>query len=152
MSIPEKFKSWFEELCKELQVPDVTLACEQSGLAIEGIPIFFAEGGIGSEEQLLIHAILHTLPKHGAAEMMRRMLELQVLVSGPGCPVFGLDSNTNSILLVAPMDPKQVSPKGAVTFLQALAQAGGTWRELLKQDGPLKVNDHQKKLIKTLKK
>ncbi|MFC7518902.1 hypothetical protein ACFQUU_28225 [Herbaspirillum sp. GCM10030257] len=151
MPIPEEFKSWFEELCKECGVPDIVLACEESGMALGEVPFLFADGAIGSEGQLLIQTVLAPLPKQGAAEMMRRMLQTQMLMVGPGCPVFGLEPNTNLILLLTPIDPAQIPPKGAAILLQALAKAAGVWRDVLEQDGPVKVSGHQQKLLQKLK-
>ena len=151
MPIPEKYKSWFEEICKECHVPDIAAACEDSGLAIGEIPFLFLDGTLGSEKRIVTHAIMTTLPKHGALQMLRRMLEVQLVMAGPGCPTFGLETSTDTVVMVTPMDPEQLTPKQAALLLQALAQASTVWRDVLQQEGPIKITSHQQKLIQNLK-
>lgn len=152
MPIPEKFKSWFEELCNECQLPDVATVCEESALAIGEILFVFREGGVGSEGKLLIQAVLDRLPQQGAAETMRRMLEIQLMTAGLGGSVFGLEPKTDAILLLTVVDPEQLPPKEAAGLLQLLAKAAFLWREILKHNGPVILNGSQKKLIQALKK
>lgn len=146
MPIPPEHKTWFEEVCKEATLKDITTACEESGLVIDNVPFVFAKDMANSEDALLVQAVVGFLPKQGALPILRRILEVQLLTAGPSAPIFGLEPGTGALVIVSCIFPSTVHPQEMVLALRVTAQAAMQWKEEFEKPGSVQANSLQKNM------
>ena len=147
MPIPDEYKTWFEEVCKEAELDDVALAVEECGMVLNEVPFLFVKGLVDSESRLIVQAIIEQLPQTGAMEILCRILEIQMVLAGPTGPVFGLERTSNTLMLVTTIAPGEVSPTAMVALLRLLAPMARIWRDTLHATGPVQLNSQQKKMM-----
>lgn len=152
MQIPEAHKAWFEEVCKHCELEDGAAAFKDGGFFLNEIPFLFVQGVTGEDTHLLVQAIIGELPKTGGTEVLRRILEMQLVAAGPNAPFFGLEPSSNGIALVQPMAPAEIDPEAAAMLLRATVKTIERLRETLFKGGPVASKSAlHKQMLDTLK-
>lgn len=152
MQIPEGHKAWFEEVCKRCELEDSATAVKEGGFVLNDIPFLFVQGAVGEDTHLLVQAIIGTLPQAGGMEILRRVLELQLIMAGPNTPVFGLEPSSNGIALIQTVAPGETAPEAAAILLRATAKTIERLRDTLFKGGPVATKSAlHKQMIAALK-
>ncbi|HEU4459419.1 MAG TPA: hypothetical protein VFR90_09880 [Methylibium sp.] len=133
MPIPASFVPWFTELCRLGGMSDPQAAIEASALMLDDVIVAIHPSLTAPQSDLLFQVPLGSLPAGDveAAPILRRLLEVQMLLSGPAAPSFGLSVGSDVVFVSVALRPAELEVNAAVQVLGMLARLVRTLRESL---------------------
>jgi hypothetical protein len=134
--ISETAVPWLRDVFAALGMTegDREVCVEQAGVVLGDVPISWGPTLTGGDTQLMAQAVVGEVgPPDVSAPVLEAVLHTQLLLCGPAMPVFGLDSQTRSLVLMHVFSPERDAPADAVTVLRAMQRIARDARPLLGQ-------------------
>lgn len=107
-------------------------AAGPKGLMLGDVPIVWGRSVTGIETQLMAQAVVGLIgPTATSAPLLEALLQTQLLLCGPAMPVFGLDVDSRTLLLMHVFSTDRDAPSDAVAMLRAMERIAIETRALL---------------------
>lgn len=120
MFIPSQHLKWFQSLSKKIGLDNAQQAIDAGGLLFGDVVVTFNPClTVGAEDHLLLQSPLGRLPGGGEA-ILRRLLEVQLLMAGSSGPTFGIAPHSDLLVTSVVLKPKEISSEQAEDVLRGM--------------------------------
>jgi hypothetical protein len=133
----ENYVKLIKGFCELVKIEDVDTVLEQGSVAVNGVGFSFVPAGTAERQELLLYCDFGPLPEGRENEACRRLLEINVFLSGGTLPAaFTLNPESEHVLFSYRTPLDQTDAETLANSLQLCVEQAESWRSGYFLDSP----------------
>jgi hypothetical protein len=125
----ENYRKLIDEICAISKIENPKLFYTTADLTIDGVNFTLIDGSTAQEEGLAMYCDFGALPVKNRAEVLERLLEINLTMHGVNTPVFTVNFETRHVLLARRIPIGQISALDLINTLSEHAAHCKDWRK-----------------------
>lgn len=131
----DAYTALIEDTCRQLGIDDPKPLAESGVFVIDGVDVYMDYRDAAFEASVVIYAELGTVGEDASPEMLRNLLEANLLWAGTGGATIGLHPDTRAAVLAYSMPFEGLTGTGVAAAMAQFAQVAAFWREAIAAGG-----------------
>lgn len=127
----EAYTALLEDTCRHLGVAEPAPVIDSGMLNIDGVDVYFDLRDVPLAPNVVIYAQLGAVPPEAPAEVLRNLLEANLLWAGTGGATIGLHPDTHMAVLAYSMPFEGLTGESLAVALPQFATIAAFWRRFL---------------------
>ncbi|HTD02793.1 CesT family type III secretion system chaperone [Undibacterium sp.] len=125
----ENYRKLIDEVCAIAKIADPKLFYTTADLTVDGVNFTLIDGSTEQEEGLAMYCDFGALPAKNRADVLERLLEINLSMHGVNTPVFTINFETRHVLLARRIPIGQISALDLMNTLSEHAAHSKEWRK-----------------------
>ncbi|AEK64132.1 CesT family type III secretion system chaperone [Collimonas fungivorans] len=125
----ENYRKLIDEVCAIARIANPKLFYTTADLTVDGVNFTLIDGSTEQEEGLALYCDFGALPVKNRADVLERLLEINLTMHGVNTPVFTINFETRHVLLAQRIPVGQISALDLMNTLSEYSAHSKAWRK-----------------------
>lgn len=127
----DAYTALIEDTCRQLGIDDPKPLVESGVFVVDGVDVYMDYRDAGFEASVVIYSELGAVPEDAPAEILRNLLEANLLWAGTGGATIGLHPDTRAAVIAYSMPFEGLTGTGVAAALAQFTRVAAFWREAI---------------------